>query len=143
MSARKLWHYFEAHRIRVLMNQLLNDIFGNRDSSGRIGKWAMELSEHVVNFEKRSAKKSQVLADFIAVWTEPSTYIEGMVVDTMWQVYCDKTWGVSRAGAAAILTSPSGIRLRYAARLQFTTETDKCSNNIAEYEVVLLGLSKL
>jgi hypothetical protein len=37
MSARKLWHYFEAHRIRVLMNQLLNDIFGNRDSSGRIG----------------------------------------------------------------------------------------------------------
>jgi hypothetical protein len=82
----------------------------------------MELSEHVVNFEKRSAKKSQVLADFIAVWTEPSTYTEGMVVDTMWQMYYDKTWGVSRARAAAILTSPSGIRLRYAARLQFTTE---------------------
>jgi hypothetical protein len=58
MSARKLWHYFKAHRVRVLTNQPLNDIFGNRDCSGRIGKWAMELSEHVVDFEKRSAIKS-------------------------------------------------------------------------------------
>jgi ribonuclease HI len=39
--------------------------------------------------------------------------------------------------------SPSGIKLRYAARLQFTAETNKCSNNIAEYEAVLLGLRKL
>jgi hypothetical protein len=58
MSARKLRHYFEAHRVRVLTNQPLNDIFGNSDSSGRISKWAMELSEHVIDFEKRSAIKS-------------------------------------------------------------------------------------
>jgi hypothetical protein len=38
MSARKLRHYFKAHRVRVLTNQPLNDIFGNRDSSRRIGK---------------------------------------------------------------------------------------------------------
>jgi hypothetical protein len=74
MSARKLRHYFEAHRVRVLTNQLLNDIFRNRDSLGRIGKWAMELLEHVVDFKKRSAIKSQVLANFIADWTEPSGY---------------------------------------------------------------------
>jgi hypothetical protein len=48
------------------MNQPLNDIYGNHDSSGRIGKWAMELSVHVIDFEKRNATKSQVLADFIA-----------------------------------------------------------------------------
>jgi hypothetical protein len=34
-------HYFEAHGVRVLTNQPLNDIFGNRDSSDWIGKWAM------------------------------------------------------------------------------------------------------
>jgi hypothetical protein len=51
MSTRKLRHYFEAHRVRVLTNQPMDDIFRNRDSSGRIGKWAMELSEHVVDFE--------------------------------------------------------------------------------------------
>jgi hypothetical protein len=66
MSSRKLWHYFKAHTIKVLTNQPLNDIFGNRDSSRRISKWAMELSECVIKFEKRSAIKSQVLADFVA-----------------------------------------------------------------------------
>jgi hypothetical protein len=71
MSARKLHHYFKAHRVRVLTNQTLNDIFRNRDCSGRIGKWAMELSEHVVDFKKRSAIKSQVLVDFIVDWMEP------------------------------------------------------------------------
>jgi ribonuclease HI len=143
MSASKLQLYFKAHRVRVLTNQPLNDIFGNCDSSGRIRKWAMKLSEHVIDFEKRSAIKSQVLADFIADWTEPSSYTEGTIVDTLWQVYYDRAWGVSGAGAAAILKSPSGIKLRYEAQLQFTVETDKYINNIAEYEAVLLGLHKL
>jgi hypothetical protein len=66
MSARKLHHYFKAYRVRVIINQPLNDIFGNRDSSDRIRKWAMELSKHVIDIEKRSAIKSQVLDDFIA-----------------------------------------------------------------------------
>jgi hypothetical protein len=58
MSARKLWHYFEAHTIKVLTNQPLNEIFGNRDISERISKWAMELSEHVVDFEKHNSIES-------------------------------------------------------------------------------------
>ena len=41
-------------------------------------------------------------------------------------------------GIAAILTPSKGPRLRYAARLEFLT-----TNNIAEYEAVLLGLRKL
>jgi hypothetical protein len=69
MSARKLCHYFEAHTIRVLTNQSLNDIFGNRDSSSGISKWAMELSEYVVDFEKRSAIEFQIFADYVAEWT--------------------------------------------------------------------------
>ncbi len=75
----------------------------------------MELSEHMVDFEKRSAIKSQVLADFIADWTEPLGYTEGTVVEMSWHVYYDGAWGVSGAGAAVILKSPSGIRLSYAA----------------------------
>jgi hypothetical protein len=143
LSTWKLRQYFEAHSVRVLTNQPLNDIFGNRDSSGGIGKWAMELSEHVVDFKKRGSIKSQVLADFVADWTEPSGYTEGTIVEMRWKVYCDGAWGVSGAGATTILKSPSGIRPRYAARLQFTAEVDKCSNNIAEYDAILLCLCKL
>jgi hypothetical protein len=38
MSARKIRHYFEAHTIKVLTIQPLNDIFSNRDSSDRINQ---------------------------------------------------------------------------------------------------------
>jgi ribonuclease HI len=43
----------------------------------------------------------------------------------------------------AILISPSRIKLRYTTRLQFTKETDKCANNIIEYEAIMLALPKL
>lgn len=42
------------------------------------------------------------------------------------------------AGIAAILAPPTGLKLRYAARLNFLT-----TNNTAEYEAILLGLQKL
>jgi ribonuclease HI len=53
-------------------------------------------------------------------------------------VFCDGSWGTFGVGAAAILISPSQIRTCYTARLEFS-----CTNNIAEYEALLLGLRKL
>jgi hypothetical protein len=57
MSTCKLRHYFEVHTIKVLTNQPLNEIFGNKASSRRISKRAMELSEHAIDFEKHNAIK--------------------------------------------------------------------------------------
>jgi hypothetical protein len=93
MSVCKLRHYFEMDTIGVLTDQSLHDIFRNRDSSGRISKWAMELSEHVVDFEKCSAIKSQILADFVAEWTEPGSVTKGAAPESPWLVYCDEAWG--------------------------------------------------
>jgi hypothetical protein len=93
----------------------------------------MELSEHVIDFEKHSAIKSQILADFIAEWMELGSSTERPIPKSPWLVYCDRAWGAVGFGAAAILISPSGIKLRYATRLQFNNEVDKCTNNIAEY----------
>jgi hypothetical protein len=89
MSARKLRHYFEAHTIRVLTDQPMHDIFGNRDSSGRIGKWATELLEYIVDFEKHNAIKSQILADFMADWTEPRSQADDNTQESPWLVYYD------------------------------------------------------
>jgi hypothetical protein len=33
MAARKLRHYFEGHKIRVITNQPLNDLFANKEAS--------------------------------------------------------------------------------------------------------------
>lgn len=103
----------------------------------------MELSEHVINFEKRSAAKSQVIGDFIAYWTTPGYFGDGEVIEACWTIHCDGTWDSAGVGIAAIITSPSGIKMRYATRLQFGNETDRCTNNIAEYKAVLLALRKL
>jgi ribonuclease HI len=53
-------------------------------------------------------------------------------------VFFDGSWGTFGAGAAAILISPSKIRTCYAAKLEFNY-----TNNIVEYEALLLGLQKL
>jgi hypothetical protein len=50
----------------------------------------MELFKNVVDLKKRTTVKSQVLPDFITDWTEPSSYTEGVVMDTPWQVHCDR-----------------------------------------------------
>jgi hypothetical protein len=63
MATRKLRHYFEGHKIRVITNQPLNDLFTNKEASTRIIKWAVELSEYTMDFERRSAIKSQVFAN--------------------------------------------------------------------------------
>jgi ribonuclease HI len=53
-------------------------------------------------------------------------------------VFCDGSWGTFGAGAAAVLVAPSRVRTCYAVKLDFC-----CTNNIAEYEALLLGLRKL
>ena len=71
MASRKLRHYFQEWSIRVAFSEVpLNDIINNRDATGRIAKWAIELLPFDITYRPRRAIKSQVLADFIAEWTE-------------------------------------------------------------------------
>jgi ribonuclease HI len=53
-------------------------------------------------------------------------------------VLCDGSWGTFGAGAATVLVAPSKVRTCYVVKLDFS-----CTNNIAEYEALLLGLRKL
>jgi ribonuclease HI len=86
----------------------------------------------------RSSIQSQALADFIADWT-PGAHEEGTSKDAeAWTVFCDGSWGTFSAGAAAVLVAPSKVKTCYAVKLDFS-----CTNNIAEYEALLLGLRKL
>jgi hypothetical protein len=73
MSSRKLRHYFEAFKVRVTSDRGLGELFRNPEASVRIAKWAAELSGYYINFEPRTAIKSQVLADFVVDWTGPIT----------------------------------------------------------------------
>jgi ribonuclease HI len=110
----------------------------NREATGRIGKWAAELNEFTIDYVHRSSIQSQALADFIADWTR-GAHEEGTSKDAeAWTMFCDGSWGAFGAGAAAVLVAPSKVKTCYAVKLDFS-----CTNNIAKYESLLLGLRKL
>ena len=48
-AARKLKHNFQAHKIRVPTNHPLKEVLQSCRSSGRLGKWAAELSQQNIN----------------------------------------------------------------------------------------------
>jgi hypothetical protein len=142
MASRKLRHYFEAFKVRVTSDRGLGELFRNPEALVRIAKWAAELSGYHITFEPRTAIKSQVLADFIIDWTGPITQSDTSA-ETVWTIHCDGAWCHAGEGVAAVITSPTGVKHKYAARLSFALESDRCTNNIAEYKAVILGLRKL
>ena len=80
------------------------------------------------------AIKSQILADFVAEWTDiqlPSPQIQA----ECWTVYFDGSVMTTGAGAGLLFISPLGEHMRYVIRLHFPA-----SNNMAEYEALLGGL---
>jgi ribonuclease HI len=138
MASRKLRHYFQSYHIIVPSSQPLKDIIRNREATRKVGKWVVELNEFTIGFVHRSSIQSQALADFIADWT-PGAHEKGCIIDTeAWTVFCDGSWGTFGVGATVILISTSKIKTCYVAKLEFN-----CTNNIAEYEALLLGLRKL
>jgi hypothetical protein len=109
----------------------------NREATGRIGKWDMELNEFTIDYVHRSSIQSQALADFIVDWTLGAQGEEATKDVEAWTIFCDESWGNFGAGAGAILVAPSKVRTCYAIKLDFS-----CTNNIAEYEALLFRASE-
>jgi hypothetical protein len=61
-------HYFDAYNILVVSDFPLADIQHNRDATGCISKWVMELGALILDFKPRTAIKSQALVDFMMDW---------------------------------------------------------------------------
>ena len=70
-AVRKLKPYFQAHIIVVLTDQPLKKAMSSPEAAGRMALWAIELSEFDVWYRPRTAMKGQVVADFIAEYTQP------------------------------------------------------------------------
>ena len=50
LARRKLRHYFESHPVTVVSSFPLGEIVHNREASGRIAKWAIELMGEALSF---------------------------------------------------------------------------------------------
>jgi ribonuclease HI len=87
-----------------------------------------------LSFAPRKAIKSQVLADFLAEWTDTQLSTTPIQPE-LWTMYFDGSLMKTGAGAGLLFVSPLGKHLRYVIRLHFPA-----SNNMAEYEALVNGL---
>ncbi|KAK0586173.1 hypothetical protein LWI29_002178 [Acer saccharum] len=127
-------------RIRVYTNCPLKLILQKPEVSGRLTKWAIELSEFDVEYLPRTAIKAQAVADFVAEFTEPSVEVARMMVEQnkkifKWQLRVDGSSNTHGSGAGIVLTTPEGDSVECALRFDF-----KATNNQAEYEALIAGL---
>ncbi|GKV45238.1 hypothetical protein SLEP1_g52347 [Rubroshorea leprosula] len=132
-SARKLRPYFQSHPIIVLMNQPLRQILQKPECSGRLIKWAVELGEFEITFQQRSAIRAQALVDFIVECT--SAHSDSQPGLDNWILYVDEASSNKGSSVGAILLGLDGYRSEHALKFNFDA-----TNNMAEYEALLLGL---
>ncbi|KAG7584809.1 Ribonuclease H domain [Arabidopsis thaliana x Arabidopsis arenosa] len=132
-SARKLRPYFQSHPVEVLTNQPLRTILHSPNQSGRLAKWAVELSEYDIEYKSRVSMKAQVLADFLTELPVLST--SEQPENQTWKLYVDGSSSKQGSGVGIKLESPTSEILEQSFRLLFNA-----SNNEAEYEALIAGL---
>ncbi|XP_071912152.1 uncharacterized protein [Coffea arabica] len=130
----------KAHSIIVMTGQPLRQILTKPEVSGRMTKWAVELAEHDIGYQPRTAIKAQALADFLAEGasmstTEPSSPPVEAEPEEPWVLFVDGVSSKEGSGAGLLLISLTGEELTYALRFDF-----RASNNEAEYEALLTEL---
>ena len=120
VAARKLRPYFQAFPVSVITNQPLRQTLHKPDASGRLVKWAIELSEFDIDYKPRAAIKAQAMADFVAEFTEPEVCLDqrDVVTDSceaqVWQMSVDGSSGEQGSGAGIVLEGPEGEEISYA-----------------------------
>ena len=116
----------------------MKQVLHKPETSGRLIKWAIELSEFDIRYKLKTTIKGQILADFVKEFTsaelteatQPTTDLP------IWRLSVDGAANAQGSSAGIILTSPKGIDIEYALRFGF-----RASNNEAEYEAVIAGLN--
>ncbi|XP_022871367.1 uncharacterized protein LOC111390542 [Olea europaea var. sylvestris] len=136
-ASKKLRLYFQAHTIHVLTNFLLRHVLQKLDASGRLLKWAVELSEFDLVFKAKAAIKGQALANFVAKFTnlpEVDKIMEQAKPPTS-NVFVDGSAEDVGSKAGVVLISPEGHKLNSTVRFGY-----KATNNVEEYKTLLAGL---
>ncbi|KAL0462963.1 UNVERIFIED_CONTAM: hypothetical protein Slati_0183900 [Sesamum latifolium] len=133
VTARRLRSYFLSHPIGVKTNTPLKQTLGKPDTSRRLVKWAVELSEYDISYLPRTTIKTQALADFVSKMTEMT--IKEASQDQKWLLHVDGSSTAQGSGVGIVITTPQGEDLEFAIKFDF-----KASNNEAEYEALVIGL---
>ena len=120
-TTRKLRPYFQAHTIEIPTEYPMKQVLHKPETSRRLMKWAIELSEFDIIYKPKTAIKGQILADFVMEFT--STELAEATQTTsdfpIWRLSVDGAANALGSGDGLILTSPEGIDIEYVLRFGF------------------------
>jgi hypothetical protein len=113
LTVRKFRHYFDDHKVIVVIGFPIEDILHNKEAIGRIAKWACKLRAHDIEFGPRTAIKTQALVDFVSEWTEQQVPDNPEIAE-VWRMYFDGSLKLQGAGVGILFIAPGGEQLKYA-----------------------------
>ena len=94
-----------------------------------MSSWAVELSEFNICYEPHGPIKAQCLLNFVNDLQQTPT-------EDQWTLHVDGSSNPKGVGASIVLERPNDILIEKSLHFAFKT-----SNNQAEYEAILVGLS--
>ncbi|KAL0445974.1 UNVERIFIED_CONTAM: hypothetical protein Slati_1725300 [Sesamum latifolium] len=133
ITARKLRPYFLSYPVGVRTNTPLKEVLGKPETSGRLIKWTIELTEYDISYLPRTTIKAQALADFVSEMT--GTTQEEVHEMRPCLLHVDGSSTAQWSGAGIVLTTPQGDDMEFAVKFEF-----KAPNNETEYEALVLGM---
>ncbi|KAA0036541.1 uncharacterized protein E6C27_scaffold191G00430 [Cucumis melo var. makuwa] len=142
----KLRHYMQAFTVHLIAKaDSIKYVLSRPIISGRLAKWAVILQQYDIVYISQKAIKGQALADFLTDHPIPSDWklCEDLPDDEVfftkmvepWTMYFDGAARRSGAGAGIVLIFPKKHMLPYSFAF-----AELCSNNVAEYQALIIGL---
>ncbi|GAA0167028.1 hypothetical protein LIER_22054 [Lithospermum erythrorhizon] len=113
--------------------------------SDPLARWYLQLQQFEIIYVPQRVVKGQVLADFLADQPLPAEWelcdeladedVMNVEMTPPWKMYFDGAAHQGGAGAGVIFLTPQQDLLPYSFSL-----SHNCSNNVAEYQALILGL---
>jgi hypothetical protein len=110
------------YQIEVHTSSTLGEILNNREASGKIIKWAIELSMYDIVYKPRTTIKAQALSDFVAKWTEIQTPTKERELEH-WTINFGRSLQLRGVVAGIPVTSPKGESFKYVFQMHFPALT--------------------
>ncbi|KAI5323645.1 hypothetical protein L3X38_032717 [Prunus dulcis] len=105
VSARCLRPYFQARTIHALTNQLLRQVLQKPETSSRLVKWAIELSEFDIHYKPRRLPRDRLLPTLSPNLQNPKLWL---LLRSYPNLLLPRPWFTSPATATLTPTSPYG-----------------------------------
>ncbi|XP_068328271.1 uncharacterized protein [Pyrus communis] len=145
-AIQKLRHYMHAYTIHLVAKaDPVKYVMFKPVLIGQLAKWALLLNQYEIIYVPAKAVKGQALADFLADHPIPTDWkISNDLLDeevfyidifTTWTMFFDRSARADGVGVGVVFMSPQRQILSYFFKL-----SELCSNNVAEYQALIIGL---